>query len=50
MHMSSLLLSFLDTSIDDLCEYQFTLIDIPYLDDEKLSMKTFFLVVTIIFT
>ena len=45
MHMSSYLLPFLDTGIDDICIYLSTLTDIPYLDDEKLSMKTFFLVV-----
>ena len=45
MHMSSYLLPFLDTGIDDICIYLSTLTDIPYLDGEKLSMKTFFLVV-----
>ena len=45
MHMSSYLLPFLDTGIDDIYIYLSILIDIPYLDDENLSMKTFFLVV-----
>ena len=45
MHMSSYLLPFLDTGIDDICIYLSILKDIPYLDDEKLPMKTFFLVV-----
>ena len=45
MHMSSYLLPFLDTGIDDIWIYLSILIDIPYLDGEKLSMKTFFLVV-----
>ena len=49
MHMSSYLLPFLDTGIDDICIYLSTLTDIPYLDGEKLSMKTFFLVVPICF-
>ena len=40
-------LPFLNIDIDEICEYWFTLTDIPYLDDEKLSMKTFFLVVLI---
>ena len=47
MHMSSYLLPFLDTGIDDICIYLSILTDIPYLDGEKLSMKTFFLVVVI---
>ena len=47
MHMSSYLLPFLDTGIDDICIYLSILTDIPYLDGEKLSMKTFFLVVNI---
>ena len=42
MHMSSYLLPFLDTGIEDICIYLSILIDIPYLDDEKLSMKNFF--------
>ena len=45
MYMSSYLLPFLDTGIDDICIYLSILTDIPYLDGEKLSMKTFFLVV-----
>ena len=45
MHMSSYLLPFLDTGIDDICIYLSILTDILYLDGEKLSMKTFFLVV-----
>ena len=49
MHMSSYLLPFLDTGIDDICIYLSTLTDIPYLHGEKLSMKTFFLVVDVVF-
>ena len=45
MHMSSYLLPFLDTGIDDICIYLSILTYIPYLDCEKLSMKTFFLIV-----
>ena len=45
MYMSSYLLPFLDTGIDDICIYLSILTDIPYLDGEKLSMKTFFIVV-----
>ena len=45
MYMSSYLLPFLDTGIDDISIYLSILTDIPYLDGEKLSIKTFFLVV-----
>ena len=45
MHMLNYLLPFLDTGIDDICLYLSILIDISYLDDENLSMKTCFLVV-----
>ena len=47
MYMSSYLLPFLDTGIDDICIYLSILIDITYLNGEKLSMKTFFLVVVV---
>ena len=35
-------ITFLDTEIDDICAYRSTL---TYLDDEKLSLITFFLIV-----
>ena len=48
MHMSNYLLPFLDTGIDNICIYLSILrflTYILYLDCDKLSMKTFFLIV-----
>lgn len=45
MYMSNYLLSYLDIGTDDIYEHSSTLTNKPYPNSEKLSLKTFFLVV-----